>query len=122
MKQLAYPMIAGLVLMTASHAWSQNEAPASKADEADLAFEESIRDFGYLSGAALQCLPQGAGRLQHEREVLKAYDGLVRLFGSDRAFYYAAAFGAGSVDAIDKSKCSDYKEKFSAAMKSSRKQ
>lgn len=46
----------------------------------------------------------------------------MRLFGSNRAFYLAAAFDAGSVDAFDKSKYSAYKEKFSAAMKSGSKQ
>ncbi len=122
MKHFANQWIVGLALMTSSLAWAQSETPASKAEEADIAFEESIRDFGYLSGVALQCQAQGANRLQHEREVLKAYDGLVRLFGSDRAFYYAAAFGAGSVDSLDKSKCAEYKDKFNAAMKSGRKQ
>jgi hypothetical protein len=94
-------------------------APAlSLAEQEDLRFEEAIRNFGFVSGAAYQCLPE-ADRAAHDREVLKAYSGLVRLFGSDRAFFYAAAFGAGTGMSIDKAKCAGYIEDFRAAMKSS---
>jgi hypothetical protein len=93
-------------------------APApSLAEQEDLRFEEAIRNFGFLSGAAYQCLPE-ADRTAHDREVLKAYSGLVRLFGSDRAFFYAAAFGAGTSMSIDKTKCASHIEDFKAAMKS----
>jgi hypothetical protein len=93
-------------------------APApSLAEQEDLRFEEGIRNFGYVSGAAYQCLPE-ADRTAHDREVLKAFSGLVRLFGSDRAFFFAAAFGAGTSMSIDKSKCASYIEDFKAAMKS----
>jgi len=88
------------------------------AEDEDVRFEESIRNFGFVSGAAYQCLPE-ADRVGHDREVLRAYSGLVRLFGSDRAFFYAAAFGAGTSMAIDKAKCAAYIEDFRAAMKSS---
>jgi hypothetical protein len=90
---------------------------ASSAEDEDLRFEESIRNFGFLSGATYQCLPE-ADRTAHDREVLKAYSGLVRLFGSDRAFFYAAAFGAGTSMSIDKAKCAGYIEDFRGAMKS----
>ncbi len=50
--------------------------------------------------------------------MLKAYSGLVRLFGTDRAFFYAAAFGAGTSMSLDKTKCATYIEDFRAAMKS----
>ena len=83
----------------------------------DLNFEESIRSFGFISGAAYQCLPE-ADRSAHDREVLKAYSGLVQLFGTDRAFFYSAAFGAGTSTEIDKAKCPTYIDDFRAAMKS----
>jgi hypothetical protein len=89
----------------------------SIAEQEDLRFEESIRNFGFVSGAAYQCLPE-ADRAAHDREVLTAFSGLVRLFGSDRAFFYAAAFGAGTSMSIDKAKCASYIEDFRAAMKS----
>jgi hypothetical protein len=75
----------------------------ASAEDEDLKFEESIRSF--VSGAAWQCLPE-TERTAHDREVLRAYTGLVQLFGSDRAFFYAAAFGAGTGMSIDKAKCS----------------
>jgi hypothetical protein len=91
--------------------------PASTAEQEDARFEEAIRNFGFLSGATYQCLPE-SDRATHDREVLRAYSGLVRLFGSDRAFFYAAAFGAGTSMSIDKAKCSTYVADFKAAMKS----
>ncbi len=92
------------------------EKPAAVEDE-DLLFEESIRNFGFVAGAAYQCLPE-AERAAHDREVLKGYTGIVRLFGTDRAFFFAAAFGAGTSTSIDKAKCASYIEDFRAAMKS----
>jgi hypothetical protein len=89
----------------------------SIAEQEDLRFEEAIRNFGFVSGAAYQCLPE-ADRTAHDREVLTAFSGLVRLFGSDRAFFYAAAFGAGTSMSLDKTKCATYIEDFRAAMKS----
>jgi len=71
----------------------------------------------FISGAVYQCLPE-AGRAAHDREVLKGYTGIVRLFGADRAFFYAAAFGAGTSMSIDKAKCASYIEDFGAATKS----
>lgn len=88
----------------------------SLAEQEDERFENAIRDFGFVSGAAYQCLPE-TERAAHDREVLKAFSGLVRLFGSDRAFFYAAAFGAGTSMSLDKAKCASYIEDFRAAMK-----
>jgi hypothetical protein len=90
----------------------------SLVEQEELRFEEAIRNFGFVSGAAYQCLPE-ADRTAHDREVLKAFSGLVRLFGSDRAFFYAAAFGAGTSMSLDRTKCAGYLEDFRAAMKSS---
>jgi hypothetical protein len=84
-------------------------------EEEDAAFDQSVRDFGFTSGAVLQCA-KTSERGVVEAEALRAYSGLVRLFGSDQAFFYAAAFGAGSTMAIDKSKCSEYSKAFNKAM------
>jgi hypothetical protein len=32
------------------------------------------------------------------KRAIKAFTGITRLFGSDRAFFYAAAYGAGATD------------------------
>lgn len=94
------------------------QSNAESADDEDLKFEESSRNFGFVSGASYQCLPE-ADRIAHDRAVLRASSGLVQLFGSDRAFFYAAALGAGTGMSIDKAKCSSYIADFRAAMKSS---
>ncbi len=108
-----------LLLPIAAVAQAPKPAPSpSLAEQEDLKFEEAIRGFGFVSGAAYQCLPE-ADRTAHDRQVLTAYSGLVRLFGSDRAFFYAAAFGAGTSMSLDKAKCAEYIEDFRAAMKSS---
>jgi len=95
----------------------QPAVAVSPAEQEDLQFEDAIRDFGYVSGAARQCLPE-ASRAAHDRDALKAFSGLVRLFGSDRAFYYAAAFGAGTSVVPDPAKCPTYLADYKAAMKS----
>jgi hypothetical protein len=87
----------------------------AQTDEEDAAFDQSVRDFGFTSGAALQCAKKSE-RAGIEADALKAYNGLVRLFGSDQAFFYAAAFGAGSTMEIDKSKCTEFSTAFNKAM------
>jgi hypothetical protein len=89
----------------------------SSAEDEDVRFEESIRNFGFVAGEAYQCLPE-AERTAHDREVLKGYTGIARLFGTDRAFFFAAAYGAGATPGIDKAKCPSYIEDYRAAMKS----
>lgn len=87
---------------------------AANDDEAH--FDEAVRDFGFTSGAALQCAAAGQ-KAQIEAQALKAYSGIVRLFGSDQAFFYASAFGAGAVMSFDKQKCPEYKASFEKSMK-----
>lgn len=119
---VAISIVALLPLAAAAQTPPAASAPAaaqlSLAEQEDERFEDAIRDFGFVSGGAYQCLPD-AERAAHDREVMKAYSGLVRLFGSDRAFFYAAAFGAGTSMSIDRAKCASYIEDFRAAMKSS---
>jgi hypothetical protein len=83
----------------------------AQSDDEDVAFEQSVRNFGFVSGAAHQCADE-KDRPSIEAATLKAFSGLVRLFGSDDAFFYAAAFGAGSTMQIDKSKCAEYAASF----------
>ena len=113
--------IAALMPLAATAQTAKPAAPAAPAapsiiDQEEERFEEAIRSFGFLSGAAYQCLPE-ADRVAHDREVIRAFSGLVRLFGSDRAFFYAAAFGAGTSTSIDKAKCKSYIDDFRAGMK-----
>ncbi len=84
-------------------------------DDEEIRFEESLRGFGFTSGAAYQCASiEDRGSVQ--TQALKAYSGLIRLFGSDQAFLYAAAFGAGSTMQIDRAKCAEYTASFNKSM------
>lgn len=47
---------------------------------------------------------------------MTAYNGIVRLFGSDEAFFFASAFGGGTTDSIDKAKCTEFVSHFKAGM------
>lgn len=95
------------LLLLSCPAWAQND---------EESFDNAVRNFGYTSGLAHQCTPDD-GKLAVERDVFKAYNGLVALFGSDQAFFYAAAFGAGSTAAYDKKKCKEYLDNFNEQMR-----
>jgi hypothetical protein len=78
-------------------------------------FDDAIAQFGYLSGQAFQCAAQDQGETI-ENDAMKVFTGITRLFGSDRAFFYAAAYGAGATDTIDTNDCSEYISQFQEAM------
>jgi hypothetical protein len=89
---------------------------AAQTDADEEAFELSVRNFGYTAGAAHQCAKE-TERRKIEAEAIKAYSGLTRLFGTDQAFFFAAAFGAGSTMPVDTSKCAEYTANFNTAMR-----
>ena len=93
-------------------------APAAQAegDDTDEQFSEAVSDFGYAGGAAWQCADKGA-RKGIEQNAMTAYNGLIRLFGSDEAYFFATAFGAGTIDKIDSSKCAEFSKQFTDGMK-----
>ena len=87
-------------------------APAMAEDAADdEMFTDAVKDFGYAGGAAWQCAEADA-RSDVERQAMVSYHGLVRLFGSDEAFFFSAAFGAGTSAAIDKTECEAFTRQF----------
>lgn len=104
-------------LLAAGTMEARAQAPQAKAvapvDEEEQ-FDEKLRAFGYWSGAALQCVPE-ADQPGVERKVMETYDGIVRLFGSDRAFFFAASFGRGTTEAVEKAKCPEFLAKFKEA-------
>jgi hypothetical protein len=93
-----------------------HSAIAQEADDEN--FDDAITKFGYLSGQAFQCAASEQGKTV-ENSAMKAFTGITRLFGSDRAFFYAAAYGAGATDNIDTNKCADYLKKFQETMQNS---
>lgn len=101
-----------LALLTSFTAFADD-----KADQ-DEAFDDAVQEFGFNAGLALQCTPD-AEKKNMEGEVLKAYNGLARLFGTDQAFAFAAAFGAGAQDEVNKTECDSYIRKFTDSMKPS---
>lgn len=89
--------------------------PSIAEDQGDEQFTDALSDFGYAGGAAWQCA-EGDAKSAIERQAMTAYNGLVRLFGSDEAFFFASAFGGGTTDGIDKSKCSEFADHFKTGM------
>lgn len=81
-------------------------ALAQKTDD-EAAFDDALGQFGYAGGAAWQCSEEGA-RDAVLGQVTEVFHRLTQLFGTDRAFTFAAAFGAGTVDTIDAEACDGY--------------
>ncbi len=83
--------------------------------EEEEKFDQSIEHFGYLSGMAFQCADLNQAESM-EMDALKAFTGITRLFGSDTAFFYAASYGVGATNKIDRSKCAEYIRQFQESM------
>lgn len=110
---LTVAVLAGL----SSVGWSAGAGQAGAARPQPVAaddeeqFDEKLRQFGYWSGAAMQCVPE-ARAAETEREVIGAFNRISQLFGTDRAFLFAAAFGNGTSRQVDKAKCPEFLKKF----------
>lgn len=98
--------IAGVALLLAAGTANAQEDPEEVLDE-------RIRQGGYAAGLALQCAPADQ-KVAFEREIVNRANEIVRLFGSDRAFYYAASFGAGAEAKLDRAECPKFLEQFGA--------
>lgn len=105
-----------ILLMIVTACILSGTALAAQEMDEDEAFDEAVRNFGYVSGLAHQCTPEEK-KVEVERRVLQAYTGLVSLFGSDQAFFYAAAFGAGSTTQFDPKECKKYLDFFEEELK-----
>lgn len=108
--------MASLATHEAHAATPGSSSPAKAAaikDEEDL-FDDKLKEFGYWSGAALSCVPE-ARKTDFERSILDTFDRVARLFGTDRAFFYAAAFGNGTAVVVDRAKCPALLEKLDRA-------
>jgi hypothetical protein len=81
------------------------QKPAAVEDDQEAQMDEALKKFGYVSGQAGACQTPGPDRTKHERQALDVATGVLRLFGSDRAFYYAAAYGAGVTATLERAKC-----------------
>lgn len=113
-KSSAAMAFACMLLTLPSTSLAQDSSPDVD-DEAG--FDEALSQFGYAAGVTHQCSEADAkddvlAKSQH------IYNRLTQLFGSDRAFFFAASFGAGSVDAIENDACEAYRMGFEDALKS----
>jgi hypothetical protein len=79
-------------------------SPALSEEADDEALDTSFRKFGRAAGAAYQCAPE-ADKMRVVDDVRHAYTRIGQLFGTDRAFYFAAAFGNGTDETFDKARC-----------------
>ena len=82
-----------MLCLLASNPRAQQPTLSQPADEEEQ-MDAALRKFGYVSGHAFQCY-SGDQQAKAERAAIDVATNILRLFGSDRAFYYAAAFGAG---------------------------
>lgn len=78
-------------------------AHPSLADE-EQDFDEALRNFGFTAGSAWQC-SQDVTRDEVDGQVLRAFNGIAQLFGTDRAFGFAAGFGAGAATETPETDC-----------------
>ena len=110
-----------LLTMTSVTALAQTEKPKTNSDSKSLQqattqeddddkLDESFRKFGNAAGAAYQCTPE-AEREKLVADVMQAYSRIGRLFGTDRAFYFAVHFGTSSQGGFDKAKCPELLKK-----------
>lgn len=105
-KRLFVPVIAATMAMSAA---------AQEPVDEDEAFDEALKGYGYSGGVAWQCAAEG-DRTAHTDTVMTVFNRLAQLFGTDRAFFFAAAFGAGTVDAIDPASCGQHVAAFAAGL------
>lgn len=75
---------------------------AQSDDEETL--DTALRKFGYVTGQAFACHTKDE-QARLERTALAIATNILRLFGSDRAFFYAAAFGAGASEPVNTQRC-----------------
>lgn len=120
-KQMRVIAVAAVVVMGACRPFAvgaeptpQVPAPAQAADADEEAFDDKLREFGYWAGAAYACV-DAAKQAEVERKVLDTFNGIARLFGTDRAFFYAAAFGNGTTHKVEAGKCPELLDKFQKA-------
>ena len=91
---------------TALLALSGIAAAQMPSDAEEEKLDMTLRKFGYVSGQAFQCHSKEQ-QLKLEKTALNVGTNILRLFGSDRAFFFAAAFGAGAAEQLDTKTCPD---------------
>jgi hypothetical protein len=101
MKKVWTSGVVAVFVLLSGMASAQQAKPAVDEEEQ---IDSAMRKFGYVSGQAFQCHTKEQ-QVKLERTALDVGTNVLRLFGSDRAFFFAAAFGAGAAEQMDTKKC-----------------
>lgn len=98
-------------LSAAGIALAAEPAATSAPADPEVALDESLKGFGFMTGLARGCVvPEQRAKL--EREALDLSSAIARLFGTDRAFLYASSFGYGTSMRIDVQECAEVLKKY----------
>ena len=106
---------AGLLLCVLPQAGMGQQTTAAPTDEEEQ-IDNSIRKLGYVSGQVVQCKTASPEKAKLEKNALEIANGILRLFGSDRAFMFAATYGAGVTEKIEPSKCAEAIQRYETAV------
>ena len=102
--------LAPLLLACCSLAAAADEASATLAAEPaadpEAELDEGLKRFGYLAGLTRGCVIEEQ-RVDLEREALDLSGAIGRLFGTDRAFLFASAFGYGTSIEVEAGDCAE---------------
>lgn len=101
MKRTSILAAAAFMLMLPGVAPAQQAGPTMDEEER---MDSAMRKYGYISGEAYSCHTKEQ-QLKLERTAINVATNILRLFGSDRAFIFAAAFGAGAVQKMEPKDC-----------------
>ena len=93
-------LVGALALFTLQGSASAQVPTEDQEEQMDASF----RKFGYVTGQAFACHSKEQQK-NLEATAFTVGTNILRLFGSDRAFFFAAAFGAGSSQTVDAAKC-----------------
>jgi len=75
-------------------------------------FDDSLKDLGELAGEVFACIQDEASVEKHEGRVEAIYSELIKLFGSERGFIFAAYFGYGAASELGDDVCEELVDEF----------
>jgi hypothetical protein len=105
--------IVGVALLAAAPYLAHAEAAPAAADP-EAQMDAQLQRMGYVGGRASNCQATSEAKVKHGKTALNIATGILRLFGSDRAFTFAAAYGAGAAENLDAAQCADALKQYDA--------
>ncbi len=89
-----------------------DEAAEKILAEVEKDFEDSLKDLGELAGEVYSCEENKEKREKHLGRVDSIHDELNKLFGTERAFIFAAYFGYGTASENNQATCTELTDEF----------